>query len=128
MRDGAGHRIPVTKVWVAWTSGSAGVKRLALVPACPPPLLTLLDLILSCLGKLGFQRCECEKVPELCFLCVGCVCKYTLTLCGHYSLLLAGSLLRLPLWIPFMIWRFGSEPPKAPMLEVFCSVSGTLEI
>lgn len=98
--DGAGHRISATKVWVAWTSSSAGVKHLALVPACPPLPLTLLDLIPSCLGKPGFQRCECENVPGLCFLCVGCVCKYTHTLCGCYSLLLAGSPLRLPLWIP----------------------------
>lgn len=87
--DRAGHRIPATKVWVSWTSGSAGVKHLALVPACPPPPLTLLDLIPSCLGKPGFQRCECENVPGLCFLCVGCVCKYICTLCGRYFLLLS---------------------------------------
>lgn len=41
---------------------SLGVKYLALVLACPPRPLTLLDLIPHCLGKPGSQRrCECEK-------------------------------------------------------------------
>lgn len=68
-----------------------------------PVCVGMYHMCASCFGGCMYHVCAS------CGGLVSCMC----TLCGDYSLLLAGSLSDFLLGFSVMVWRFGSESSKA---------------